>query len=133
MSIEDGRRELAATATQLNESVKQLQRSIDGIGGRTQRAERFIVLIGVSLVLELVLLVVVVALLVNQHSTSARVDNVCALYAFVVGSYAPQTRAPGDDREAYIQAFAGLRAGYEALGCTEPIVPPRVNATPPTR
>jgi hypothetical protein len=132
LSTDDSRRELAATATELSSKVGELRTSIDQLGRRTGRAERFIALIGVSLILDVLLTVIVSVLIFNQHSTSARVDNVCQLYGFVVGSYAPQTRSPGDDREAYEQAFTAMRAGYDALGCTAPLVPPRTVATKPT-
>lgn len=64
--------------------------------------------------------------------TNARIDAVCPYAAFDIGTYAPQTRSPGVDRDQYIDSFNTMRAEFLDLDCGSkyPIVPGA--AHPPT-
>jgi hypothetical protein len=65
-------------------------------------------------------------------ATNARLDAVCPVYAFIVGTYAPGSRAPGSDRDTYNQAFTDMRTKFESFSCGPkyPVVPGA--AHPPT-
>jgi hypothetical protein len=57
--------------------------------------------------------------------TNGRIDAVCPLYSWAIGSYAPQTRSPGPDRDQYIQWSDMLRDKFSSLDCgpAYPLVP----------
>ena len=49
----------------------------------------------------------------------------CPMFRVFLGSYQPESRAPGPDRDKYEQAFAEMRSQYAVLQCTGDLVPPR--------
>lgn len=139
-------RELAQSAAELTKSVKLLTDAVSKLMARTERSERAILLTIVTLVIDVVLTVVVGASIWGQFATNTKVDAalrqqeittnqvLCPLYAVFIGSYNPESRAPGTDRETYESNFQVIREGYEILRCTTPIVPPATRApTTPTR
>lgn len=123
---------LTRTARDLGKLVTSLQTSIEDLTRRAKLAERFITIISVSLLLDITLTVAVVLLAWSNYNTNNRVDTVCPLYAFTLGTYAPQSRKSGDDRDQYVAAFADMRMKFAELGCgpNYPIVPGA--AHPPT-
>lgn len=54
-----------------------------------------------------------------------RVAVLCPLYSVIVGAYAPNTRAAGPDREAYIAGYHIINQAYQELSCPAPPLPPR--------
>jgi hypothetical protein len=139
-------RELAKTAAQLTESVKTLTEAVGKLMDRTERSEKAILRTVALLILDVVLTIAVGASIYAQFATNARVEQairqqdvtttqvLCPLYAAFLGSYNPQSRAPGSDRDIYEQNFVVIRDGYRILGCNTPFVPPPTRApTTPSR
>lgn len=64
---------------------------------------------------------------------TARQEGQCPLLALFLGSYNPNSRAAGEDRAKYEEAFTRIRGIYARLDCqdTQPVVPGST-ATPPT-
>jgi len=120
------RAELSANAVTLARSVATLNDSINGLMRRTARSERAIAMTVIGLLLDVALTVVAAYLVWGQYATQNRVDSVCPLYGYILGSYNPSTRNAGPDRDAYNESFSEMRAGYINLQCTSPIVPPRI-------
>ena len=56
-----------------------------------------------------------------------RTDVLCPVFALTAGSYDPDSRPPGPARDRYIATIEAIRKGYDDLGCTGPLVPPRVS------
>lgn len=123
---------LTRTARDLGKLVRDLQVSIEDLTRRAKLAERFITIISISLLLDISLTVAVVLLAWSNYSTNNRVDTICPLYSFILGTYAPQSRAAGSDRDQYVAAFSDMRLKFAQLGCGPdyPIVPGA--AHPPT-
>lgn len=123
---------LTSVASKLASMVGQNTDAIENLTRRAKLAERFIAIISVSLILDICLTVAVGYLAFASYSTNERIATICPLYAFVIGSYAPQTRAPGDDRDSYNTAFEKMRIKFQDLNCGPdyPIVPGA--AHPPT-
>jgi hypothetical protein len=68
----------------------------------------------------------------SQESVRAQV--LCPFYKVILGSYQPETRAPGPDRTKYEATFKEMWGQYGALRCVGALVPPRtdlVTTTPP--
>jgi hypothetical protein len=124
---DDRHHELSVNAVKLARNVAALNASIDGLHRRTARSERVIALTIIGLCLDLALTLIAAFLVWTQFDTTSRVDAVCPLYAVIIGSYNPDTRAAGEARDSYNQAFDIMRDGYARLKCRNPIVPPRVN------
>lgn len=132
--------ELATTVAE-NTAVQERQ------ARRIERAEGLITRTWVFLVVVVVLSGLFGVLLFRQVVTEDRLDQViaaertarqqgqCPLLALFIGSYAPNSRAAGEDRQKYEDAFVRIRAIYAQLGCTEPAVPGRQpdQTTPPGR
>lgn len=123
---------LTAAASTLSKSVAQNSDAIESLTRRAKLAERFIAIISVSLIMDISLTIAVMILAYQSYSTNNRVATICPLYAFTVGTYAPQSRSAGSDRDQYVQAFTDMRIKFEQLGCgpNYPIVPGA--AHPPT-
>lgn len=130
--------DLVAEAAALVTAVGKLSISVDSLGRRTKRSERAIGFIVISLILDVVLTLVVGYLVYGQYDTRNQLHRFCPLYAFTLGTYAPQTRSAGPDRDGYIQSFSDMRREFELLGCGPdyPLVPGAAhppNAAPPGR
>jgi hypothetical protein len=125
--------ELTAAVTQLRDSVEHLDTRMSLIDTRMSRNERNTKLMTVALGAVAVLAVVVAALFWRLQVTNARIDAWCAVNAIFLGSYDPDSRKPGPDRDKYNQAFDVLRDSYRQLGCSAPLVPPRTDQPPPPR
>jgi hypothetical protein len=123
---------LTIAASKLGKEVAQNTEAIDNLMRRARLAERFITIISVSLIMDFMLTLAVGYLAFQGYSTNERVQTICPLYAFVIGSYAPQSRAPGPDRDQYNASFSNMRLKFQELGCgpNYPIVPGA--AHPPT-
>lgn len=65
-----------------------------------------------------------IEVLISQQEV-LRVQVLCPLYKVMLGSYAPESRAPGPDRDKYEQVFTDMRAQYAVLRCVGDLVPPR--------
>jgi len=63
-----------------------------------------------------------------------RAQVLCPFYKVILGSYQPETRAPGSDRDKYEATFKEMWGQYGILNCVGALVPPRtdlVTTTPP--
>jgi hypothetical protein len=116
---------LTAAASKLAKEVGQNTDAIDSLMRRAKLAERFITIISISLIMDFALTIAVGILAYQSYSTNERIATVCPLYAFIVGSYAPQTRAAGPDRDQYVASFEKMQIKFSELGCGPdyPIVP----------
>lgn len=133
----DDRRALASTAAALAASVARLRETIDELLARAERSERAITITRLMLAVVVVLIVIVGGILRAQFVTNARLEQanareaqtrqevLCPMFGLFLGSYAPQSRAAGHDRDKYEQAFGQVRDLYIKLECTNPVVPPR--------
>lgn len=123
---------LANAAAILTKTVAALSDDIDVLARRAKRAEWFIKLITVSLILDFILTLSVSYLVANNITTQSRIATICPLYAFTLGTYAPTTRKTGADRDQYVQQFSDMRDKFENLGCGPdyPLVPGSSNPKP---
>jgi hypothetical protein len=53
-----------------------------------------------------------------------RAQVLCPFFGLILGSYRPETRPEGVDRDTYVSQFAIMRDIYDRLHCTSPAVPP---------
>lgn len=128
-SSDDTATTLAARAAALAGSVTELRGAVEWLDRRANRSRRVLAIAVAGLVLDLVLSVAVGFALLAQVETSKRQDVVqsevlCPLYAIFIGSYRPESRTEGPDRQKYEEAFTVIRGSYAKLGCTGPPVPP---------
>lgn len=113
---------LAAQAKLLGAQVSALTEAVGDLDNRANRSRRVLTMAVAGLVLDLVLSVGLVFTLTEQ--TRTRDQALCPMFALFVGSYRPDSRAEGEDRERYEAAFVTLREAYAALDCTARPVPP---------
>jgi hypothetical protein len=111
---------------------------VDALVKRAERSERRIFGIVLAVVLDLSLTVGLLFLWHSQTETTAALDDtksqvLCPMYSSFLGSYNPNSRAPGADRSTYENIFAQLRSSYQYLGCTTPLVPKPTPTTTPTQ
>lgn len=116
---------LAQGVLELRDEVQKLRLSVEQFEPRVQRAERVSVRTAVATVVVLILTISVAYVGYRNIVTDKRIDGLCPILALVVGGADPNTRAPGPDRDQYIQALEVMRKAYGDLGCTTPFVPPR--------
>lgn len=123
---------LTAQAAELKQEVAALRAALTRFEPRIERAERVSTRTAIAATIVLVLVMAVgfvgyrYILLDNEVGlTNQRVDGLCPILALVVGGADPNTRAPGPDRDQYIQSVEVMRKAYSDLGCTTPFVPPR--------
>ena len=127
--------ELKRQTRLLDDDVKRLTEEVQRLNGRADRADRDKrwLVVGLLLVVGLVALLAYVAVGAQRNATDQaqlRNDVLCPLYGIFLGSYDPKTRDKNPDpqaREKYEDAFAKIRHGWEVMGCTDPLVPPRSN------
>lgn len=119
-----------------NESIDGLTASNEQLGQRSRKHSGWILATAVGLFLDLVLSVGLLLFYDQQSEILDRlgisVRESCNLYALFLGSYRPESRPPGPDRETYEANFVQLRESYRVLGCTERIVPPATQTPRPT-
>lgn len=130
---------LVEQARQLADRVGGLSLAVEQLDKRTNRSERITIGVVFGLALDLVLSIAVAIVLSNQVSTNARLQGaidreqltrqeaVCPLYSLLLGSYRPESRAPGVDRDQYNATFDVMRKARDTLECAGPLTPP---ATP---
>lgn len=131
--------ELKRQTRLLDDDVKQLTTEVHRLNGRadrTDRDKRWLV-VGLLLVVGLVGLVAFVAFRAENTGREAnrlalqqeqlRAEVLCPLYGIFLGAYNPDSRAPGPDRDKYIDAYGKIRRGWSVMECTDPIVPPRTD------
>lgn len=123
---------LAEAAARLTSKVSELTDTVDTFSNRLGANERRVKAnerrahtLRILVIVDIIMTVVIAVLTWSIFSTNNRVTSLCPAYAFIVGSYAPQSRTAGADRDAYNQAFADMRIQFTDLGCGPkyPIVP----------
>jgi len=127
--------ELKRQTRQLDDDVRRLTEEVHRLNDRADRADRDKkwLVVGLLLVVALVALVAYVAVRAKQNSNEQeQLRNVvlCPLYSVFLGSYDPKTRDKNPDpsaRQKYEDAFTKIRSGWDVMGCTGPLVPPRSN------
>jgi hypothetical protein len=135
-----GQRGAAAAIAPLVEAIGGLRTAIEGLEARADRAQRRVVGIVVAIIIDLLFTGGFALLYISQEQTAAQVADtrneiLCPLYASWLGTYNPNTRAPGLDRATYENVFGQMRAQYQHLQCTTPLVPKPTptSAPPPTK
>lgn len=108
---------------------------MDALVTRAEKSERRIFGIVLAVILDLSLTVGLLFLWHSQTQTTAALDDtksqvLCPLYSAFLGSYNPNTRAPGLDRQTYEQIFSQFRSSYQHLSCTTPLVPKPTTPAP---
>lgn len=121
-------------AEELRKEVSRLRLAVTQLKPRVERAERVSIRTAIASVIILVLVVAVGFVgyrgIVTEQSAAyanTRLDGLCPILALVVGGADPNTRAPGPDREAYIENVRVMLQAYRDLGCTSPLVPKRID------
>jgi 4-amino-4-deoxy-L-arabinose transferase-like glycosyltransferase len=127
--------ELKRQTRLLDDDVKKLTQETHRLNDRADRADRDKrwLIVGLLLVVALVALVAYVAVQARRTADvqdELRAQVLCPLYSVFLGSYDPRTRDKNPDpqaRQKYEDAYAKIRNGWEVMGCTDPLVPPRSN------
>lgn len=101
---------------------------------QTRRNKRTARLAVIGLLLDWALFGVLFLLFDRESETTDRLEvqvrEQCGLLSLFLGSYRPESRASGLDRDTYESNFVQLRQSYRTLGCRSPIVPPATPAPP---
>lgn len=140
-------RALTEAAKSLSETVAELTNSVTELWVRSKRQKLGLIVGLAGLFADLVLSVVVITVLHDQDVANAqlaeaivqqkelvsrqetvRSEVLCPLYALIVGSYNPTSRAAGENRAQYEAGFTAMRNQYRALNCSIAPIPP---AQPP--
>lgn len=128
--------DLIEQARILADRVGALSTAVDQLDRRAGRSEKVVVAVVAGLLLDLILSVVVALVLVqlgtaNEHilatqarEAQTRQEVLCPFYSLVLGTYNPNTRAEGPDRDEYIRQFDVMRRSHKALDCQGPLIPP---------
>jgi hypothetical protein len=127
--------ELKRQTRLLDDDVKQLTGEVHRLNDRADRNDRDKrwLIVGLLLVVALVALTAFVAVRAQETATEQeqlRNGVLCPLYSVFLGSYDPKTRDKNPDpqaRQKYEDAFDKIRDGWDVMGCTDPLVPPRSN------
>ena len=127
--------ELKRQTRQLDDDVQKLTQEVHRLNDRADRTDRDKrwLIVGLLLVVALVALVAFVAVRAQQNTNEQeqlRNGVLCPLYSVFLGAYDPATRDKNPDpqaRQKYEDAYAKIRNGWEVMGCTDPLVPPRSN------
>lgn len=124
--------ELTAVVETFGRRLKDTEALAKANTDRVTSNERKANLLRTILAFDILITILGIALGWSYFETNNRVDTICPAYAFIIGSYAPQSRTPGPDRDQYNQAFADMRIKFKSLGCgpNYPLVPGA--AHPPT-
>jgi len=126
---------LAKQAAALSQGVADLVEgtgtAIVGLAKRGQSTRRWVTLLGVSLVLDVLLTLAFTYIVTQVEGTSHRVDGLssntrnqlCGMLQIFVNSDTPQSaaiaKARGDDMAARTHSFALIRHSYNALECAK--------------
>lgn len=145
----DSRRSLAVVAVELAaevavlakaskdqaDALEKLAGEVKHKAGKTTVKIRWMVaLVALCLILSGAVLVGYVRirdLVENQEVVKGQV--LCPMYKVFLGSYQPETRTPGPDRDKYEAAFTDMWTQYGALNCTGALVPPRYDLPHPPK
>lgn len=127
---ESGSSPLIVGVAELRGEVQKLRLSVEQFEPRVKRAERVTIRAAMGAVVIIILVVSVAYVGYRNIITDRRIDGLCPILALVVGGADPSSRAPGPDRDQYIQALNVMRKAYSDLGCTTPFVPPRRTVEP---
>jgi hypothetical protein len=128
---------LGAIGQALSAAVNGLREAVDALTARATKSEKRVRGIAVAIVLDLIFTGGFALLYWNQQHTAdllsdTRQQVLCPMFASWLGSYNPISRAPGQDRDTYENVFAQMRAQYEHLQCTTPLVPRPTTTPAPT-
>lgn len=131
---EFGDRSLGAIGESLVAAVGELRKSVVALIDRADKSEKRVKGVVTAIVLDLFITGILGLLYWNQQHTAdllsdTRQQVLCPMYASWLGSYNPVSRAPGQDRQTYVDVFAQMRQQYDHLQCTTPLVP-RPTPTP---
>lgn len=145
----DPRRTLAAVAMELAGDVAVLAKAskdqadaLEKLAGEvkhktgktTVKIRWMVALVALCLILSGAVLVGYVRirdLVENQEVVKGQV--LCPMYKIFLGSYQPETRTPGPDRDKYEATFKDMWTQYGALNCTGALVPPRYDLPHPPK
>lgn len=116
---------LTTKVSELTDTVGTFSRRLGENERRVKTNERRAHTLRILVIVDIVMTIAIALLTYFIFSTNNRVTTMCPAYAFIVGSYAPQSRTAGADRDAYTQAFIDMRAQFADLGCGPkyPLVP----------
>ncbi len=119
--------DLGDRAEQLRAEVAGLRTDVQSLRDRTVRGEKRLLHLALSVVLVLLLAGATAVTAYRGLATDRRVDSLCPVLALVIGGFDPSTRPAGPARDAYVANISVLTRTYGQLGCTDPLVPPRVS------
>ena len=127
--------ELKRQTRMLDDDVKRLTDEVHRLNDRADRTDRDKrwLIVGLLLVVVLVGLTAFVAASARHTANEQeqlRAEVLCPLYSIFLGAYDPKTRDKNPDpqaRQKYEDAYAKIRSGWDVMGCTDPLVPPRSN------
>jgi 4-amino-4-deoxy-L-arabinose transferase-like glycosyltransferase len=127
--------ELKRQTRMLDDDVRKLTDETHRLNDRADRNDRDKrwLIVGLLLVVALVALVAYVAIQARRTADvqdELRAQVLCPLYSVFLGAYDPRTRDRNPDpqaRQKYEDAYANIRRGWDVMGCTDPLVPPRSN------
>lgn len=122
--------DLARSADDLRDEVKQLRLAVVQLGARTARAEKVSIRAATAAAVLLLLVGLIGWVVWQQRQTADALESLtqrslCPVFALVVGGYDPSTRPEGPAREQYQRTFEVMRQAYGELRCASPLVPPR--------
>lgn len=145
----DHRRTLAAVAVELAAEVARLAEASKGQADALERLtvevrnKTWKTTVKIRWMIALVVLCLILsgATLIGYFRTSDLIANqevikgqvLCPMYKIFLGSYQPETRTPGADRDKYEAAFKDMWTQYGALNCTGALVPPRYDLPHPPK
>jgi hypothetical protein len=64
------------------------------------------------------------------REAATRQEVLCPLYGVIVGSFNPDSRPPGPQRDEYLRNFEVINGSYPKLNCANPVVPGSTAGTP---
>jgi hypothetical protein len=143
--------ELKRRAAQLDADVKDLHEStdkntaaLDRVHERLDRGDRDRKLMVAAMIAAVLVIFGVAFVAVRAENTAHETAQIaqeqqiirnqvlCPILARSVGAYEPDTRQlnpdgsyPGSARDRYVENWKLLKAKYDLLRCTDPLVPPR--------
>lgn len=126
---EDTARELIEETRSLRADVTTLSESYDNLAERQTDTERKNRVLSWLLAIAILAVAVLGLILWQTSETAAQLQRVtqlgvCPAAAIIVGGASADPR-PAESQDAYLAALDSLARSREALGCTDPIVPPR--------
>lgn len=128
---------LASQVEKLRDEIRRLNDRQNLADHRQKRTQRMSARTALGLALMVVLALILGAITYQQivtrgevaavvdRETKTRVQTLCPFYALVLGAYEPNSRPAGPARDQYEANYRVMTAGYVALECVDPLVPPR--------